>query len=99
MELLKRINDAKEFGIETIHAIVETGDPRTLLATVLPKQESIDLIVMGATGKGSIQQALVGSTALCSDTCALQCVSCKIDYDSRKAALFIFNVAFDRKEF
>ncbi|OBS62775.1 universal stress protein UspA [Enterococcus mundtii] len=63
VELLKRINDAKEFGIETIHAIVETGDPRTLLATVLPKQESIDLIVMGATGKGSIQQALVGSTA------------------------------------
>ncbi|MGM9902534.1 universal stress protein [Enterococcus hirae] len=63
VEMLKKINDAKEFGIAEIHAIVETGDPRTLLATLLPAQESIDLIVMGATGKGAIQQALVGSTA------------------------------------
>ena len=61
--MLKKINDAKEYGIAEIHAIVETGDPRNLIANVIPGQENIDLIVMGATGKGAIQQALVGSTA------------------------------------
>lgn len=62
LEMLKKINDAKEFGISEIHAIVETGDPRNMIGNVLPSQENIDLIVMGATGKGAIQQALVGST-------------------------------------
>ena len=63
VEMLKKIHDAKEYGINDIHAIVETGDPRYLIGTVFPQQEAIDLIVMGATGKGAIQQALVGSTA------------------------------------
>ncbi|MBO1102706.1 universal stress protein [Enterococcus hirae] len=63
VEMLKKIHDAKEYGINDIHAIVETGDPRNLIGAVFPQQEAIDLIVMGATGKGAIQQALVGSTA------------------------------------
>ena len=63
VEMLKKIHDAKEYRINDIHAIVETGDPRNLIGTVFPQQEAIDLIVMGATGKGAIQQALVGSTA------------------------------------
>lgn len=63
VEMLKKVHDAKEYGINDIHAIVETGDPRNLIGTVFPQQEAIDLIVMGATGKGAIQQALVGSTA------------------------------------
>lgn len=63
VEMLKKIHDAKEYGVNDIHAIVETGDPRNLIGTVFPQQEAIDLIVMGATGKGAIQQALVGSTA------------------------------------
>ena len=63
VEMLKKIHDAKEYGINDIHAIVETGDPRNLIGTVFPQQEANDLIVMGATGKGAIQQALVGSTA------------------------------------
>ncbi|MBF8807946.1 MAG: universal stress protein [Enterococcus lacertideformus] len=63
VEMLKKIHDAKEYGLIEIHAIVETGDPRNLIGSVFPQQEAIDLIVMGATGKGAIQQALVGSTA------------------------------------
>lgn len=63
VEMLKKIHDAKEYGLTEIHAIVETGDSRQLIATVFPTQENVDLIVMGATGKGAIQQALVGSTA------------------------------------
>ena len=39
--MLKKINDAKEFGIAEIHAIVETGDPRNLIANVIPGQEKI----------------------------------------------------------
>ncbi|MBO0482467.1 universal stress protein [Candidatus Enterococcus courvalinii] len=62
LEMLKKINDAKEYGIDSIHAVVETGDPRELIGTDIPNKEQIDLIVMGATGKGAIQQALVGST-------------------------------------
>ena len=60
VEMLKKIHDAKEYGLTEIHAIVET---RHLIGTVFPTQENVDLIVMGATGKGAIQQALVGSTA------------------------------------
>ena len=63
VEMLKKIHDAKEYGLTEIHAIVETGDPRQLIGIVFPTQENVDLIVMGATGKGAIQQALVGSTA------------------------------------
>ncbi|MGX7172777.1 universal stress protein [Enterococcus ratti] len=63
VEMLKKIHDAKEYGLMDIHAIVETGDPRHLIGTIFPEQEAIDLIVMGATGKGALQQALVGSTA------------------------------------
>lgn len=62
LEMLKKINDAKEYGIDSIHAVVETGDPRELIGVDIPNKEQIDLIVMGATGKGAIQQALVGST-------------------------------------
>ncbi|MGG5358393.1 MULTISPECIES: universal stress protein [unclassified Enterococcus] len=63
IEMLKKINDAKEAGVETIRAIVETGEPREWISSLIPQQETIDLIVMGATGKGAMQQAFVGSTA------------------------------------
>lgn len=63
MEMLKKIHDAKEAGVETIRAIVETGEPREWISSLIPQQETIDLIVMGATGKGAMQQAFVGSTA------------------------------------
>ncbi len=62
VEMLKKIHDAKEYGLTEIHAIVEKRC-RHLIGTVFPTQENVDLIVMGATGKGAIRQALVGSTA------------------------------------
>ncbi|WP_159721273.1 universal stress protein [Enterococcus sp. CSURQ0835] len=43
--------------------IVKDGNPKKELANGLPKQYAIDLIVMGATGKGAIERMLVGSTA------------------------------------
>jgi nucleotide-binding universal stress UspA family protein len=47
----------KKQGVETIRAIVETGEPREWISSLIPQQEAIDLIVMGATGKGAMQQA------------------------------------------
>ena len=32
VEMLKKIHDAKEYGINDIHAIVETSDPRNLIS-------------------------------------------------------------------
>lgn len=61
-ELLKRIHDAKEFEIENVTPIVEIGNVKELLGKVIPEQHDIDLLVIGATGKGAIQQAAIGST-------------------------------------
>lgn len=46
----------------TIEKIQETGSPKEIIAKDLPKKNGYDLIVIGATGKGAIQRALLGST-------------------------------------
>ncbi|WP_430622000.1 universal stress protein [Enterococcus sp. DIV0800] len=38
------------------------GNPKRLIAFDLPKTYKIDLIYMGATGKGALERILVGST-------------------------------------
>lgn len=43
--------------------IVTNGNPLTLIAEAFPKEYDIDLIVIGATGKGAITRALVGSVS------------------------------------
>lgn len=62
VELLKKVHDADEFGIAEITPIVEIGDPKHVISTVIPEQHAIDLIVIGATGKGALQRAKVGTT-------------------------------------
>lgn len=49
-----------DFTIET--AVVE-GDPRSLIGEKYPEDEGVDLIVMGATGKGNLERLLLGSVA------------------------------------
>ena len=49
-------------GIE-IKKSVTNGNPRTLIAGAFPKEYNIDLIVIGATGKGAITRAFVGSVS------------------------------------
>ena len=71
--MLKKINDAKEFGIAEIHAIVETGDPRNLIANVIPGQENIDCY--GSDRKRSYTTSTSRiNRFLCRFTCPLQCI-------------------------
>lgn len=62
-ELLKRVYDAKELGIQEITPIVEIGNVKEILTKTLPERYDLDLLVVGATGKGAIQRVTIGSTA------------------------------------
>lgn len=53
-------NYANTEGV-TLHKELIYGDPRTQIADVLVKRWSIDLILMGATGKGRIAKMTIGS--------------------------------------
>lgn len=53
-------NYAKREGI-SLHKMLAYGDPRTQIAEELVDRWKIDLIIMGATGKGRIAKMLVGS--------------------------------------
>lgn len=45
-----------------IKKIFESGSPKSVIARELPEKFHFDLIVIGATGKGAVQRALLGST-------------------------------------
>lgn len=51
---------ARANGI-AIHKDMRTGNPKELIAKNLLEEWNIDLIVMGATGKGAIAKLVVGS--------------------------------------
>lgn len=52
----------KEAGVE-IESTVTSGNPMAIIAETLPKEYPTDLIVIGATGKGAVTRALVGSVS------------------------------------
>lgn len=54
---------AHEAGVENVVKIVEFGNPKTLLATEIPDEYKIDLILVGATGLNGFERLLVGSTS------------------------------------
>ncbi|MBM7708109.1 universal stress protein [Enterococcus lemanii] len=60
--MIKKIQEVKEAGIESVETVIEIGSPKRKIAVDIPEEHKIDLIVMGSTGKGAITQALVGST-------------------------------------
>lgn len=62
LEMLKKVHDAREFGLKQITPIVELGNHKEYLTKIIPEAYPIDLIVIGATGKGAIQKFTVGST-------------------------------------
>lgn len=53
-------NYASEQGVH-LHKELIYGEPRTQIAETLVDRWSIDLIIMGATGKGRIAKMLLGS--------------------------------------
>ncbi|MFD2305423.1 universal stress protein [Enterococcus termitis] len=61
-ELLKSIYYATQQDVHDVTPLVEIGNPKEMIATVVPTNQSIDLIVVGATGKGQIQANQLGTT-------------------------------------
>ena len=54
---------AKEAGVANVVTIVEMGNPKTLLATDIPEEQKVDLIMVGATGLNAFERLLVGSSS------------------------------------
>ena len=54
---------AKEAGVTDVVTIVEMGNPKTLLATDIPEEQKVDLIMVGATGLNAFERLLVGSSS------------------------------------
>ncbi|VUW96020.1 Putative universal stress protein [Streptococcus constellatus] len=54
---------AKEAGVVNVVTIVEMGNPKTLLATDIPEEQKVDLIMVGATGLNAFERLLVGSSS------------------------------------
>lgn len=60
-EMLKKIQAATEAGVVKVEPFVEVGNPKQIIVKYAT-DNVVDLLVIGATGKGAITQSLVGST-------------------------------------
>jgi len=56
------VSFAETEGI-VVKKTITNGNPMTLIAEAFPKEFNTDLIVIGATGKGAITRAFVGSVS------------------------------------
>ena len=54
---------AEQRNVTDIEIIIKNGSPRTELADVLPEENEIDLLILGATGLNAIERAFVGSVS------------------------------------
>lgn len=54
---------SKDRGVTNVEIILKNGSPRTELSDVLPEENNIDLLVLGATGLSAIERAFVGSVS------------------------------------
>ena len=54
---------AQEAGVGNVVTVVEMGNPKTLLATDIPEEQKVDLIMVGATGLNAFERLLVGSSS------------------------------------
>lgn len=61
-ELLKKVQDASRRELENVEPFVELGSPKEKIVD-FAKNNEIDLIFLGATGKGEIRLSRIGSTA------------------------------------
>ena len=60
--LLERFaTEAKQAGVTNLTIISETGNPKNIIAKVIPAQYDIDLIVIGATGMNAVERLMQGS--------------------------------------
>ncbi|MFD1124280.1 universal stress protein [Lentilactobacillus raoultii] len=55
------LKTVQENGLDA-DTIVSQGYPKSLIATDVPKEQNIDLIVIGKSGRGAVDRLLIGST-------------------------------------
>jgi nucleotide-binding universal stress UspA family protein len=55
--------EAKKAGVRKVRTRVEFGSPKVMMATTIPKEEDVDLIMVGATGLSYIERLFIGSVA------------------------------------
>ncbi|MBP1047766.1 universal stress protein [Enterococcus sp. BWM-S5] len=61
-EMEEHIDYALDQGLTEVKPIVEIGNPKEYISTSVPEEENVDLIVIGATGKGRLAENTIGST-------------------------------------
>ncbi|MGC6769886.1 universal stress protein [Enterococcus sp. LJL51] len=61
-EMEQHLTYAAQHDLSTVTSIIEIGNPKEWVATLIPTEENIDLLVIGATGKGRLSEKTVGST-------------------------------------
>ncbi|MCL2676617.1 MAG: universal stress protein [Streptococcaceae bacterium] len=57
------VKEATDAGVKKITPRIEFGSPKVMLGQTLPKEENVDLIVLGATGLSYIERIFIGSVA------------------------------------
>ena len=55
--------EARLAGLDRVKQVIEFGNPKSLLATTIPADHSIDLILLGATGLNAFERLLLGSSS------------------------------------
>lgn len=56
-------NYALEQGVEDVKVVLEIGSPKSIIAEEVPKNENIDLIVLGAKGMSALERFFMGSVS------------------------------------
>ena len=56
-------DEARAAGVTRIKTIVEFGSPKVMMATTIPTEEQVDLVMIGATGLSYIERLFIGSVA------------------------------------
>ena len=59
--LQEYVEEAKQAGVKNVEYMVEYGLPKSLIAKEIPQKIQADLIIMGATGLGSVERVFIGS--------------------------------------
>ncbi|MFV0558104.1 MAG: universal stress protein [Enterococcus sp.] len=62
VDMLKKIQATDQAGVAEVKTIVEVGDPVAYITKEIPESFPIDLVIVGASGKGSITREKIGTT-------------------------------------
>lgn len=54
---------AKNAGCEKVSKVIEYGAPKLMIATQIPEENDIDLIMLGATGLNAVERLFIGSVS------------------------------------